>query len=89
MLDASFNILYIYTQIYVCIYKYLKYLTLLEVAFLDFSASESLLESDSDLELEELSSDELDSVSEELPVDLEISFAFFLMSSESLEIKNN
>lgn len=63
--------------------------TLLEVAFLDFPDSESLLESDSASESEEFSSDEADSVSEESDGLLfpEIPFAFFLMSSESLHIE--
>lgn len=61
------------------------------MAFLNFSDPESLLESDSDLEPDEHSSDEVYSVSEELDVLLllEIPFAFFLISSESLYIKKN
>lgn len=64
----------------------ITYFTLEEVALLDFSDTESLLESDSDLESEELSSDEADPVSEELDVllSLEIAFPFFFMSSDSL-----
>jgi len=67
------------------------YFTLLEVAPLDFPDSESLLEPDSDLDSAELSSDEVVSTSEELDVllFLEIPFAFFLMSSESLYIENS
>lgn len=67
---------------------YFTVLTLLEVAFLDFPDSESLLESDSDLDPEEHSSDEVYSVSEELDVLLfmEIPSAFFLISCESLHI---
>lgn len=68
--------------------KHFILLTLLEVAFLDFPDSESLLESDSDLEPEEDSSDEVYSESEELDVllFLEIPSAFFLIFSESLYI---
>lgn len=62
---------------------------MLEVGLLDFPDSKSLFESDSDLESEELSSDEMDSVSEEPDVllSLEIPFAFLLMFSESLHIE--
>lgn len=79
-LDASF-IFYCFGFLFK---KKTTLFTLLEVALSDFS--ESLLESDSDLESEELSSDELDSVSEELDVHLflEVLFAFFLMSCASL-----
>lgn len=67
---------------------YFTLLTLLEVAFLHFPDSESLLESESDLEPVELSSDDVYSVSEELDVllFLEMPSAFFLISSESLHI---
>lgn len=76
-------------HIYICEYVIFNILTLLEVALLDFPESESLLESDTDLESEELSSDELDTVSEELDVFLflEIPFAFLLISSALLDIK--
>lgn len=80
-LDASFHILQGFFE--------KTYFTLLEVALRDFPDSESLLESDSDLDSEELSSDEVDSVSEQLDalLFLEIPFAFFLLSSESLHIE--
>lgn len=63
--------------------------TLFEVAFSGFFNPESLSESDSDSEPEELSSVKLDPDSEDLEVlfPLEIIFVFFSVSSESLCLK--